>query len=97
MIYNLYFFISGQDLYEYRSILYFLLLKIYPFGGKMEKTVENANFQSKLKELATFAEAILQGTNESYKKELLSEVGHLILTFHLGNWDFPAKKPKKKM
>ena len=41
----------------------------------MEKPTEIANFQSKLKEFAVFAETVFQGTNQSYKRELLSKVG----------------------
>ena len=67
----------------------------------MEKPTENANFQSKLKELATFAEAILKGTNESHKKELWSKVGNLFrkrIDSFLPSWrlERPSKKIKKE-
>ena len=41
----------------------------------MEKPTEIANFQSKLKEFAVFAETVFQGTNQFYKRELLNKVG----------------------
>ena len=41
----------------------------------MEKPTEIADFQSKLKEFAVFAETVFQGTNQFYKRELLSKVG----------------------
>ena len=57
----------------------------------MEKPTENANFQSKLEELANFAESILQGTNESYKKELWNKVGLLFIK------GFDSHLPSSKM
>ena len=42
-----------------------------------QKQTEIANFKSKLKEFAAFAEEVFHGNNECYKNELRSKVGHL--------------------
>ena len=67
----------------------------------MEKPTEIADFQSKLKEFAVFAETVFQGTNQSYKKELLSKVGQFFckqIDSCLSTWksEFSNKAAKKE-